>query len=505
MEAAADRLLAAVDGNEAVVLYGDYDVDGVTSVTLLTRILRAYGIDPQPFIPRRLVEGYGITRAGLEQCLTTAETEPDLLVALDCGTNSGEEIAWLREQGIEAVILDHHEPDPGKVASGAVALVNPKCGREFHYLCTAGVAFKVAHALLKHRPVEGFDLKEFLDVTAVGTVADIVPLEGENRIFVRKGLLRLDRTRHPGFDALKQVAKVPSPAKAGHIGFQIGPRINAAGRIDSASDALDLLLASDPESATLLAGSLDGHNRDRRQLEADILLQAEAQVVREYAGQSPNAIIVGGEDWHPGVVGIVASRISRRYHRPTLVIGFNPDGIGKGSGRSIPGINLFHGIQACDHLLSAGGGHAQAVGLTVTREQFATFRQAFEAAIAEQTTANPDLLVPRIWLDAEITVSRLDLRWLERFEQLEPYGTGNPQPVLLLRQVQPVGERWLKEKHLKLRLLDQAGGRPVEAIYFNAPKDLPPPPWDAACIAERNSWQGRESIQLQIRAIRAAE
>ncbi|MEQ1841307.1 MAG: DHH family phosphoesterase, partial [Verrucomicrobiales bacterium] len=247
--AAVQRILEAVDAKESVVLYGDYDVDGVSSITLLCAILRALGLEPRPFLPTRLEEGYGLSVKGIENSFEG--DPPDLLIAADCGTNSRDEARLLREKGIDLIILDHHEPSPDGVAD-CVALVNPKLGDEFHYLCTAGVVFKIAHALMKTRPLTDFDLKSYLDIVALGTIADIVPLEGENRLFARRGLAQLDRTIHPGLVALKSVAGVTSPTRTHDVGFKLGPRLNASGRLDTAVASLNLLLCPDPVEARAL-------------------------------------------------------------------------------------------------------------------------------------------------------------------------------------------------------------------------------------------------------------
>ena len=325
MSAAVDRLLAAIDRRERIVLYGDYDVDGVTSLALLTRVLRAFGAEPQCFLPDRMDEGYGLTRDGIARCVATLQ--PQLLVAVDCGTTSHAEIAALAGDGIEVIVFDHHagKESPPQCA----AVVNPKRGADFHYLCSAGVVFKAAHALLKRRPVPGLDLRDYLDYVALGTVADIVPLLGENRALVKRGLGQIANTRWPGIRALVEVAGVRAPISAGDVGFKLAPRMNAAGRLGTARDALDLLLSDDPATAVSLARSLDSQNRDRQAVEEKVFAEAETQMAQSFVWERDAAIVVGAEGWHPGVVGIVASRLMKRHHRPTLVIGFDEHGLGQ--------------------------------------------------------------------------------------------------------------------------------------------------------------------------------
>jgi single-stranded-DNA-specific exonuclease len=499
VEAAVRRILEAVDRRESVVLYGDYDVDGVSSLALLGTVLGAYGLEPRPFLPTRLEEGYGLSMKGIENCLEGHS--PDLLIAADCGTNSREEAKRLGELGIDLIILDHHEPSPEGVAP-CVALVNPKLGDDYHYLCTAGVVFKIAHALLRARPVPGFDLKEHLDIVALGTIADIVPLEAENRLFARRGLAQLERTLRPGLVALKSVAGVTSPIRTHDVGFKLGPRLNASGRLDTAVASLDLLLCQDPARARLLAESLDRQNRERQELELATREDAERLIASLSAAQRSHAIVVGSRGWHPGVVGIVASRISKQYHRPTFIIGIDENGLGKGSGRSIPGISLVEALDSCRELIEAGGGHEMAAGVSVREENLDAFREALIRSVEAQ--AGADTLVPKLLIDAEIRFSELTLELLDSYELLRPFGTSNPQPVFMSTSVRPAAEpRVIKEKHLKFRF--EQDGVELEAIHFNgAGLELPKPPWDIAFMIDRSEYRGREQINILLQAVRKA-
>ncbi|MAB75213.1 MAG: single-stranded-DNA-specific exonuclease RecJ [Verrucomicrobiales bacterium] len=493
------RLLQAIDEKESVVLYGDYDVDGVSSVALLSNVLAAFGLDSVPFLPTRMEEGYGLSAKGIEASLNGSV--PDLLIAADCGTNSREEALILKEQGIDLIILDHHEPDSLGTAE-CVALVNPKLGDDYHYLCTAGVVFKVAHALLKSRPLPDFDLKDHLDLVALGTIADIVPLEDENRIVARRGLAQLDRTIHPGVAALKKVAGVSTPARAHDVGFKLGPRLNAAGRLDKASASLDLLLCQDSSDAQALALGLDQQNRDRQALELKTREEAEQMIHDLPSEQRSHAIVVGSRGWHPGVVGIVASRISRHYHRPTFVVGIAEDGLGKGSGRSVKGVSLVRALESAHDVIEAGGGHEMAAGVSVREEKLEEFRIAFVKNVAEQ--AENDTLIPKLVIDREIMFKDLNLDLLDSYELLRPFGAGNPQPLFMSRGIELVQEpRVIKEKHLKYRFYQN--GTELEGIYFNGlEKDIPKPAWDIAYTIDRNEWRGRVKLNLVIQAIRKA-
>ena len=499
VQKAVDRLLQAVDKKESVVLYGDYDVDGVSSVALLKNVLSAYGLEPVPFLPTRMEEGYGLSVKGIENSLNG--TTPDLLIAADCGTNSRDEAAILKEEGIDLIILDHHEPDSAGTAD-CVALVNPKIGDDYHYLCTAGVVFKVAHAMLKSRPLPDFDLKNQLDLVAMGTIADIVPLEDENRIVARRGLAQLDRTLHPGVAALKKVAGVGSPARAHDVGFKLGPRLNAAGRLDRASASLDLLLCQDHSDAQVLAEALDQQNRDRQALELKTREEAEQMIHDLASEQRSHAIVVGSRGWHPGVVGIVASRISRNYHRPTFVIGIAEDGLGKGSGRSVEGVSLVAALESTRDVIEAGGGHEMAAGVSVREEKLEEFRIAFVKNVAEQ--AESDTLIPKLHIDGEVSLKDLTLDLLDSYELLRPFGAGNPQPLFMSRGVELMQEpRLIKEKHLKFRFYQN--GIEHEGIYFNGvEKDIPNPPWDIAYTIDRNEWRGRVKLNMVIQSIRKA-
>ena len=499
MRPAVERILQAIDGGERIVLYGDYDVDGVTSLALFTRILRRLGADPQPFLPLRMDEGYGLSPEGLARCV--AAHRPQLLLALDCGTCSVEEITGLRAQGVDVLVFDHHESKGERPP--CLAMVNPKLGEDFHYLCSAGIVFKACHALLKTRPAPDVDLREYLDIVALGTVADIVPLKGENRILVQRGLAQLEKSRWTGVRALIDAAGIGPPFTPADIGFKLGPRINAAGRLASAEQALELLLTEDHARARELAGALSEQNRERQEVEKNIHREAAAQVEKEFSPEDA-AIVVGGDGWHPGVLGIVASRLSKAHHRATFVIGFDEAGLGKGSGRSIEGLSMVKALAACAGCLVKFGGHEMAAGLTIRREQFPEFRESFRRQARALLT--DEQLRPRLYLDAEVALADLHFDFLQHHETLQPFGIGNSQPLFLARNVRAAESRILKEKHYRFMLLQNGGGRAQQAIYFGgAQRPLPEPPWDIAFQVGRNEYNGRVTLQLEIKALRAAE
>lgn len=501
MEAAARRILQAVERRERVILYGDYDVDGVTSMAQLGLALRAYGIEPGMFLPHRVDEGYGLSRDGLARCLEKHGV-PQLLIALDCGTTSAAEVAWLKEQGVDTVIVDHHEPDSG--LPDCVALVNPKLQPDLVApLCTAGLAFKLVHALLKLQRLSEFDLRDHLDLAALGTVADMVPLRGENRIMVHKGLQKIASGQRAGLRALKAVAGVENHVDAHHIGFRLGPRLNASGRLDHAQASLDLMLSNDLAECEACAALLDALNRERQEVELRAQKEAHAMLMADPTLAQGPCIVLGSRGWHPGVVGIVASRLMRDYHRPTIIIAIDENGVGRGSGRSVPGISLVEAVNECRSLLLKGGGHTMAVGVSVEEKNLLELGVSMRRAIERQLKGSE--LLPTLELDAECTLADFNASFFDEYAQLEPFGTGNPEPVFLLRNVMPqLPGQIMKEKHWKLVLRQQ--GVMMPAIWFSAPfRDPPPPPWDLAVKLQRQFWRGRMTWSVLIYAARTAE
>ncbi len=503
MDAAVERIFRAADNGEHVCIYGDYDVDGVSSVTLLHTILRAYNIRTDYFIPVRTREGYGLSEEGMANAIAKCGGKPGLLISVDCGTSSVDEVAWLQEQGIDVVILDHHEAST-QGRPPAVAVVNAKLEEDspFTYLCSAGVVFKLAHAMLKRRRLPQFDLKNYLDVVAIATVADIVPLVEENRLLTRHGLRVMESGGNIGIQALNRVTNLNRRPSASHVSFRIGPRLNAAGRMDSPQDALNLLMTRDTARAMELAERLELHNRARQQEEEKIRNEAMEMLSRSFSPSRDSVIVLGSRTWHPGVVGIVASLLMRRYHKPTFVISLDENGIGKGSGRSIPGVSLVQAIHACSDTLISGGGHDMAAGLVIHEDMIDAFRARFDAFVRENVDA--DKLKPMLSIDAEVTFPELTLDLLDSYELLEPFGNSNPQPVFMSRNVMLTdAPRHLQGNHLRLGL--RQGSHECDAMYFNGGSvRLPDPPWDIAFTIDRNVWRGRTTLSISIQDIRPA-
>ncbi|MFT5634121.1 MAG: single-stranded-DNA-specific exonuclease [Rubritalea sp.] len=507
MQAAVERIFRAVDANERILVYGDYDVDGVTSVTLMLRILSAYGLEASFFIPKRGEEGYGLSELAIERMLEIEKNIPekggvDLVITVDCGTASLAEIEILNNKGIDVIVVDHHEMSEAGTPD-CIAVVNPKLGEDHHYLCAAGVVFKLTHALLKERMLEDFDLKECLDLVAVATISDIVPLVDENRLLVRHGLKRLPLTSNHGLKALQDIADLKGKLTSMDVGFRIGPRLNAAGRMDQPDEALNLLMADNVSEAKALGAKLNDFNIERQQLEKRIREEAMTMLLEKFDPVNDPVIVLGSRDWHPGVVGIVASRLMRMYYKPTFIIAIDEHGVGKGSGRSVEGISLVGAIRACDEHLITGGGHDMAAGLSIDEDQLNAFREGFGRYVLENTSLSER--TPRIYVDAEISFEQLSLKFLDSYELLQPFGSKNPQPLFMSKEVWLTeAPRRLKNQHLKLFM--RQGVVEHDAIFFGGgERDLPDPPWDVAFTIDRNTFRGVTSLQVVIQDIRAAQ
>jgi single-stranded-DNA-specific exonuclease len=506
MSLAVERLLLAHERQEPLVIFGDYDVDGVTSTTLLLEVLRKLGWSADAYLPNRMDEGYGLSREGVENCLNKFPVK--LLLAVDCGSTAVETIAWLKEQGVEVLVLDHHQvsnPPPA-----ALALVNPQLGENFTELCSAGLAFKLAHALLKRGREAGlpgaieFDLKPLLDLVALGTIADLVPLVGENRILVTAGLERLNTTQRPGLMALKEVAQSPEILGTHDVGFQLAPRLNAAGRLESAEESLRLMLAESVSDALPLAQNLDARNRERQAIEKTIVEAALGTVRSKFDAQKDFFIVEGELLWHIGVVGIVASRVLSEFYRPTIIIG-GEQGQMRGSGRSIAGFDLAAALNECDDLLIKHGGHAMAAGLSIAPDKIDTLRMRLNE-IARRTLKREDLQPP-LRLDAEVALKEISLNSLSELERMKPVGQGNPALQFCasnLTQAKPAFRMGGKKQHAKLWVTD--GTVTHEAVWWNLGDGaLPVGPFDLAFAPGVNEFNGRTSVQLKVLDIRVSE
>ncbi len=504
MDAAVARLAHAVHAGERVLVYGDYDVDGITSTALMVRVLSALDIQAIPFLPHRVDDGYGLGVEPVERCI--ADHAPDCILTVDCGTGSVAAVQRAAELGVDVIVTDHHEP--GSDIAPAVAVVNPKLGDTdeiLRHLAGVGVAFKLCHALVKRLRDEGYeaattlDLREHLDLAAVGTIADMVPLSDENRILARYGLLELNRTRNLGLSALRDAAGVKGDIDAYHIGFGLGPRLNAAGRLGTAQTALELLLSEDVDAAGRLAHELDAANRDRQQIEARIVEEAMQSIDATFKPDTHYGLVVASREWHPGVIGIVASRLCARYSRPAIVIAIDETGLGRGSCRSVSGFNMVEGLTECAEVLERFGGHAMAAGLQIAEDRVDELRIRFDQAV--QACVTIDQLRPVQRIDGWLSLRDADWPLVECLERMAPFGLGNPRPVWAVRGATLLGEpRVVGQKHLKMTVLE--GNQKLDAIAFNmADREIPDGPLDIAFQLNRNVFAGRETMQMNVQDI----
>ncbi|MEI6214388.1 MAG: single-stranded-DNA-specific exonuclease RecJ [Desulfuromonadales bacterium] len=506
VDAAVSRLVIALRNEEPVCIYGDYDVDGITGTSLLVSFLRRVGFSCEYFIPNRFDDGYGLNQDSLARIISDGST---LIMSVDCGITSVDEAAFCRGTGVDLIILDHHLPK--NILPDAAAVVNPlqpDCPYPFKSLSGVGVAFNLLVALRSRLRSEGVfdqttepDLREWLYLVALGTIADVVSLTGQNRIYVCQGLKQLNSGVGTGIAALKKAAGISGDVSCGQVGFRLAPRLNAAGRMESAVPGVELLLSSDPQECGRIAAELDAANAERQSVERSIFEDAVSQL--EKSGRYPacRSIVLGSPDWHQGVVGIVASRIVERYHRPTLLLAFDEEGNGKGSGRSIPGFHLLDAVSECSGYLTRFGGHRYAAGIGLPRERFADFTAAFEtAAVRQLGSVNP---VPVLTVDTEVLAEELTIELVNDLKRLEPFGAGNPEPTLLLRRVTAVDRRVVGGSHLKLKLA--VGAFRFDAIAFRQSDLATEGVLDVAFFPELNVWNGRTSLQLRIKDIRQAE
>ncbi len=503
LAAAVARLWQAREQSEPMVIFGDYDVDGVTASALLLQVLRPLGWQTSCYLPHRLDEGYGLTRDAVESCLQKHPVK--LILAVDCGSTALGTITWLRSCGVDVIVLDHHQvssPPPP-----ATALVNPQLGPNtpegLSDLCSAGLAFKLAHALVKEgrdRDVvaaNGFDLRPLLDLVALGTIADLVPLRGENRILVTTGLERLNTTARPGLQALRAVAQINGPIGPYEVAFQLAPRLNAAGRLENATEALDLLLADDMVRAESIATSLDARNRERQNIERGIADEVISAIRARFNPETDFMIVEGQMFWHVGVVGIVASRVLHEFHRPTIILG--GDGHEwRGSGRSIEGFDLAAALRECGDLLLRHGGHAMAAGLTLHPENVPALRARLNTLARKSLTT--EQLQPTLQLDAEVRLSELTLDRLLELARLQPHGQGNPAVQVIVSGVtlrRPPLRMGREQQHLKLWIMD--GDSVMEAVWWGGNgKPCPEGTFDLACTPQINEFNGRTVVQAKV-------
>jgi single-stranded-DNA-specific exonuclease len=503
MDKAVDRLARAVSGEELIFIHGDYDVDGISSTTLLTRAIRGLGGKAMPFIPRRIEDGYDLSDAGVDAAMAAGAA---VVVTCDCGTTAVSPVARLCKAGIDVIVTDHHLP--GGALPDCLSILNPKrtgCGYPDKDLAAVGVAFKLALALARALGKNENFIWGMLDLVALATVADVAPLRGENRVFVRYGLRMLADTHNIGMRALIRAAGLSGkPLTAGRIGFILAPRLNAAGRLGHAIRGVELLLSEDEHQANVIARELEELNNRRQELDHATLEQAREKVLQMDLDEI-FGIVVADDTWHPGVIGIVASRLVEEFGRPTVLIALSGEQ-GKGSGRSIPKFDLHGALGEARDLLIRYGGHRAAAGVTVARERVDDFAIRFNDVARSRLTLED--LVPEIRVDLEVSIDGIDARLESLFRHFEPFGIGNPSPVLLARNVTLAAAPKLVGKD-GLKLVLDTGTGSLEALgwgmasrvaEFEAGNKI-----DVAFRLERDEYRGESYLQARIADVRATE
>ena len=502
VEEAVERILRAIRVGEVILVHGDYDVDGISAATLLTRWLRHLGGSVVPFVPHRMRDGYDLGAGGIARA---GEVGATLVITADSGIVAHGAVLEAARKGIDVIITDHHTPSATLPA--AVAVVNPNrvdCGYPEKGLSGTGVVFKLCQLLADRSGRPFTELLPFLDLVALATIADLVPLTGENRILVRFGLRALQSTGSPGLKALLRVASVEGVVEAGQVAFRVAPRVNAAGRMGDAGDALRLLLASDPIEAATLAGELDTLNHARQEEEGRTLQQALGALSDGFAPERDFGVVLAGEGWHPGVIGIVASRIVERIHRPVVLVALNGER-GRGSARSVPGFHLYEAVAACGEHLERFGGHRQAAGMDVRADRLDAFRDAFSRE-ASRRCQGLDLR-PVLRVDAEIDFQDITPELVRFLPYLGPFGMGNPRPVFLARDVVRAPPQVVKGEHLRVQM--RQGGRSLEGMGFRmagrvSPEVLGGGRVDVAFQLDEDEWRGVKRVRALLQDLRPA-
>ncbi len=497
MKKAVERIMKAIQNQEKVTIYGDYDVDGITSITVLKSFLQDRGLEVATYIPNRLEEGYGLNREAIRKIVNNG---CQVMITVDCGISALDEIEYANSLGIETIVTDHHEP--GKELPHAFAVIDNKrkdSNYPFRELAGVGVVFKLIQAIGITLGLKEEEYLKYLDIVCIGTISDIVPLVNENRVIAKLGLMLICQTRNVGLRSIIHSSgyqKIDSTS----ISFGIAPRINACGRMGKAEEALELLLSKNINQVNELTQRLNEHNRIRQETEKSIFENAIKQIEKEHL-QENNAIIVGGENWHHGVIGIVSSKITEMYFKPSILLSFEENGIGKGSGRSIPGFDLHEALMQCTDTIEKFGGHSMAVGIAVQKDKFIKFREKFEQIASK---ANIDEIVPVIQVDSKIDVKDINKEMVESLKQLEPFGEGNRMPIFMFKNLKIDSIRALSEgKHLKLTLKDN--NTIINSIGFNlgylAEEYRIGDKIDVVGVLEINSFNGVESLQINIRDV----
>jgi single-stranded-DNA-specific exonuclease len=505
MTVAVDRIVKAIENGELLTVFADYDVDGVSSAAFLIHFFRDLRIPIKYYLPNRMVEGYGLSVQALE---SIKETGSSLIITADCGITAIKEAVTAKEMGLDVIITDHHQVCAEGLPQ-ALAVLNPHqpdCPYPFQFLCGVGIVMKLATAIRSTLYRSGWEksrlpnLRQYLDLFALGTIADVAPLTGENHVLTKLGLEVLTSTQKPGLIALKSVAGLNGTVNSQSVGFGLGPRLNAAGRLGKADSGLHLLISQDLSEATELANGLETVNRERQDVQKWTQKEAEYLIAREVDIESDRVIVLASENFHRGVVGIVASRMVERFFRPTVLIAIK-DGVGNGSGRSIPKFNLFKGLQECSKFFQQFGGHAFASGLTLEASKIGEFRQAFKKVGEQYLT--PDDLIPEVKIDCELNLADITFELIDEINRLSPFGAVNPMPVLTSRNVELRSINFIGKEanHVRFKVLQENTLRDVIAFNMRSAIENKVKNGDLVDIvyeASVNEWHGNENIQLKL-------
>ena len=504
MQAAVDAIIQRIHSHKPIVVFGDYDVDGTTAASALTLFLQTVGAKVTYYIPDRDLEGYGVSLKGIDYAESLGS---DLIITCDCGITAVEQTKYAKQKGIDVIVTDHHIPGPK--LPDAVAILNPKQpGDEYPFkgLCGAGVAFKLTQALTKALDASPLLAEQNLDLISIGTAADLVPVVDENRIILSKGLTLIEDGERPGIRALKETSRIngKSHLTSSDIVFGLGPRINAVGRLGEATRAVQLLTSHYFDEAMQLAGVMEGENENRKQIEAGIVDEAIRLANSRYDPREKHGLVVYNEGWHHGVIGIVASKLKERYWVPVIVIALN-DGVGKGSARSLEGFDMYEAIAECEDLLENFGGHPMAAGLTIKPQNLVEFENRFLEITQNKIT--PEMMNPRLTIEEVIQFSDINSQLIATLRRLGPFGPGNMRPLFASRGLNVIGfPRIVGVNHLKFKVrqgrqtLDDIGfgmGEHYESLIANKPIDL-------AYVITENEWQGRRTLQLEVKDLKLA-
>jgi single-stranded-DNA-specific exonuclease len=497
MDKAVERIKKGLHDNEKIAIYGDYDVDGVTSTALLYNFLKGLNADVTYYNPDRIKEGYGINFDAIKKL---AREKVSLIISGDCGITAVKEVEQAKELGVDFIVTDHHEPP--EVLPKAVSVLNPKlkdCKYPAKEIVGVGVIFNLVIALRRALRDEGFfkngepNLGDYLDLVALGTVADCAPLLDVNRILVKEGIKRMQNPKRQGLRALKEASSVRGEVTSYDLGFKFGPRINASGRMSTAENAVKLFISTNLEDARDLAKGLNRENTNRQGTEAEIVKEAIDFLETDPDLNGSNSIVLASRNWHPGIIGIVAARIVERYEKPTILIAIDEDGIGKGSGRSVEGVNIYAALLECSELFLQFGGHELAAGLSIKEEDIDKFRTMFDKALE----SNKEPYEQKINIDCSIELESVTGSLISELDLLAPFGIGNPEPVLLSKSVEVASQQLFKDKHLGIKV--KAGGKLYDAIWFNMKDPVTlPERIDMVYTPEFNRWNGKKEIRLRI-------